>query len=193
MSDLSVLTPLALPCHRPNGQEILSVYPTLTPPTSAIMVVRPGGPHGKVGKVRFARNHPRKALYVEKSIEGPYAPQGGGITENPQEIRGNRTFPSNHQESGRKMEIVANEFDLVEKDIRDVTFVLDYSTQRAYFVDFNGKVRYQEVKDGRCKPTVSGVQRKTDKRRKPDVQARIDRIYAMLLQPGNKPLKPQMI
>ncbi len=91
------------------------------------------------------------------------------------------------------MEIIADAFDLVEKDINGTTFVLDYSTQRAYFVDFNGKVRYQQVKDGRCTSTVSGIVRKTDKRRKPAIQARIQRIYAMLQQPGNKPLKPQMI
>jgi hypothetical protein len=101
--------------------------------------------------------------------------------------------PTNHQESGQKMEIIADAFDLVEKDIQGVTFVLDYSTQRAYFVDFNGKVRFQAVKDGKCTPTVSGIVRKTDKRRKPDIQARMNRIYDMLRQPGNRPLKPQMI
>lgn len=64
------------------------------------------------------------------------------------------------------------------------TFILDFDTQRAWFRDMNGKVRYQEVVDGKCKESVSAAQRKTDKRRKPEVQERITAIWDMLHQPG---------
>lgn len=76
--------------------------------------------------------------------------------------------------------------DLFIAEISEITFVCDKSTQRAWFRDMNGKVRYQEVRDGKCKESVSAVQRKTDTRRKADVQERITAIWDMLHEPGVK-------
>lgn len=77
---------------------------------------------------------------------------------------------------------------LLVREISGVTFICDELTQRAWFRDVDGKVRYQEVRDGKCKMRASGVQRKTDKRRNPDVQERITQIWAMLHEPGVKQL-----
>jgi len=76
--------------------------------------------------------------------------------------------------------------DLVIAEISGTTFICDKATQRAWFRDKNGKVRYQEVRDGKCTNDASAVQRKTDKRRKPDIQDRITQIWAMLHEPGVK-------
>jgi hypothetical protein len=67
-------------------------------------------------------------------------------------------------------------------DINGVSFICDELTQRAWFRDENGKVRYQEVRDGKCKESVSAIQRKTDNRRKPEVQERITQIWDRLHQ-----------
>ena len=76
--------------------------------------------------------------------------------------------------------------DLVIAEISGTTFICDKATQRAWFRDKNGKVRYQEVRDGKCTNDASAVQRKTDNRRKPDIQARITAIWSMLHEPGVK-------
>lgn len=64
------------------------------------------------------------------------------------------------------------------------TFILDFDTQKAWFRDMNGKVRYLAIVDGKAKESVSAPQRKTDKRRDPEVQERITQIWDMLHQPG---------
>lgn len=76
--------------------------------------------------------------------------------------------------------------ELVIRDIRGTTFICDKVTQKAWFRDASGKVRYQAIKDGKCTKSVSGVQRKTDSRRKADIQERITAIWALLHEPGVK-------
>jgi hypothetical protein len=88
--------------------------------------------------------------------------------------------PTNHQESGHIM------MDLLKADIGGTTFICDKETQKAWFRDASGKVRYQAIKDGKCTKSVSGVQRKTDSRRKADIQERITAIWAMLHEAGVK-------
>lgn len=72
------------------------------------------------------------------------------------------------------------------REISGTTFICDKTTQRAWFRDMNGKVRYQEVQGGKCKKDASAVQRKTDNRRKPEVQERIATIWDMLHEEGVK-------
>lgn len=67
-------------------------------------------------------------------------------------------------------------------EVSGISFVIDKAGQKAWFMDEYGKVRYQEVKAGKCKESVSAIQRKTDNRRKPEVQARITQIWEMLHQ-----------
>lgn len=80
--------------------------------------------------------------------------------------------------------------DLVVRDISGptgtFTAICDFSSQRAWFRDNRGKVRYWEIKDGKVKSDCSAIQRKTDKRRKPDIQDKITQIWAMLHEPGVK-------
>lgn len=76
--------------------------------------------------------------------------------------------------------------ELVVAEISGTTFICDKLTQKAWFRDVNGNVRYQAVKNGKCTNDASAVQRKTDKRRKPDIQERITAIWAMLHEPDVK-------
>lgn len=149
---------------------------------ACILVLGPA-PGRRIRKVRIARNSPRcrkKPLYVEKSIEGGFAPQGGGITEKSPGNRGIRTFPNKPPRKRAKMDT------LEIREISGTTFICDKTSQKAWFRDKNGKVRYQAVKAGKCANDASAVQRKTDKRRKPEDQDRITQIWAMLHEPDVK-------
>lgn len=72
--------------------------------------------------------------------------------------------------------------ELFKADVNGVSFIIDKAGQKAWFMDEYGKVRYQAVKSGMCTKSVSAIQRKTDTRRKPEVQERITKIWEMLHQ-----------